>query len=240
MPKALDIPQGPRVKKRIGQCVYCGEVRSLTDDHVPPQALWSKPRPRDLVVVPACRECNTAASRDDEYFKTMLVLKEGSSRHSEAKAVSDSVVRGLQKPRKAGFRRTVLSSLQVRPLHSKGGVYLGRVPVFDVDLGRLDHVVARLTRGLYWHHFGERLPTDCEVVAWSETGLSDVGSDALDQIRAISSTLLAGEEHRLARDVLRYWYGATEVRDGTVWLFEFYGDVRFLGVTISMQDSEDI
>ncbi len=179
-----------------------------------------------------------AASRDDEYFKTMLVLKEGLSRHSEAQAISGSVLRGLRKPRKAGFRRTVLNSLQVRPLHSKGGVYLGRLPVVDVDLGRLDHVVARLTRGLYWHHFGERLPTDCEVVAWSETGLSNIGSHALVRVRAVANALLGGMEHRLARDVLRYWYATTEVQDGTVWLFEFYGDLRFLGVTIPKGASE--
>jgi len=63
-------------KQRHGECVYCGHTKPLTDDHIPPQSLFRKPRPADLIAVPSCRQCNISASKDDEYFKTVIVPKD--------------------------------------------------------------------------------------------------------------------------------------------------------------------
>lgn len=219
-------------KGRKGQCVYCGRELVLTEDHIPPRALWAKPQPTDLVVVPACSDCNTGASKDDEYFKTMVVLKDGSGLHPEARAITGSVLRALQMPKKAAYSKYILSALQLKSLRSKGGLYLGRVPTVDVDLARLDRVVARVVRGLYWHHFAERLPTDCQVVAWSESGLVAMDAEALGQVSSMVGRLRSGDQHQLGRGVLGYWYGTAEVQYASVWLLEFYGDVRFLGLTI--------
>jgi hypothetical protein len=53
-------------------CIYCGSTTEPTRDHVPPRAVFPKPRPKNLVTVPACRACNSAAAADDEYFATVL------------------------------------------------------------------------------------------------------------------------------------------------------------------------
>ena len=134
------------MKGRIGTCVYCGNTRRLTKDHVPPKALWTPPRPSDLVRVPACGECNGAASKDDEYFKMMLVMKAGSGEHPEIKALGPSVMRALAKPEKVGLRRHLQKSIQLEDLRSKAGLYLGRVPVMDVNLQRLDRAQRHLIR----------------------------------------------------------------------------------------------
>jgi tripartite-type tricarboxylate transporter receptor subunit TctC len=42
------------------------------------------PYAADVVKIPSCRSCNEGASMDDEYFKTIMVLKEGAGSHPKA------------------------------------------------------------------------------------------------------------------------------------------------------------
>lgn len=222
------------MKVRAGECVYCGAVGPLTDDHVPPKGLWGKPRPTDLVTVPSCKACNSGGSKDDEYFKTMMIMKDKAGSHSEAAAIRDSVFRGLALPEKRGFKHHVLQSMLRLPMHSAAGVYLGHAAAFNVDLRRLNAVVERVTKGLYWHHHGrERLPHDHEVVVWSEEGLADISAEEAANLRAqLVAPCLARPENKLGRGVLRYWYAPSDRPHVTGWLYEFYKDVRFVAFTI--------
>ena len=42
-------------------------------DHVPPEQMLQKPPPPNLWTVPACTECNTSYSRDEEYFRAWVI-----------------------------------------------------------------------------------------------------------------------------------------------------------------------
>jgi hypothetical protein len=221
------------MSQRTGECVYCGRQKPLTEDHIPPKALWVKPRPEDLIVVPSCSACNVGSSKDDEYFKTMLVLKERSGDHPEAMALRASVFRGLAMPAKTGFRRRLLRAMRWVALRSRAGLHLGDAPAFDVDLARLDRVVARVIRGLYWHHHDRvRLPFGCEVLVWAETGLQALSTSDLRALREdLIRPCLAGPAYTVGRGVLRYWYARSDTTHVTGWILEFYGDVRFIGAT---------
>lgn len=43
-------------------------------EHVPGKCLFPKPRPTDLITVPACEQCNNGSSLEDEYFLDTLAL----------------------------------------------------------------------------------------------------------------------------------------------------------------------
>lgn len=219
---------------RIGTCVYCGRVRPLTDDHVPPKALCGKPKPADLIVVPSCTRCNNGASRDDEYFKTVMVLKDRAGGHPEAVAIRDSVFRGLAMRKKAKFRLRILRSMRDVALRTPAGLHIGKAPGFDVDLTRLDRVVGRVTRGLYWHHHDHvRLPDDHTVGVWSEDGLRGINREEANLLRTtLVDPVLNNPAREIARGVLRYWYASSDRPHITGWLLEFYEDVRFVAFTV--------
>jgi 5-methylcytosine-specific restriction endonuclease McrA len=62
---------------KIGECAYCGDVGIITRDHVPPKGIFPKPRPANLITVPACSKCHSQqTSRDDEYFRNTLNVRE--------------------------------------------------------------------------------------------------------------------------------------------------------------------
>src|SRR5687768_10631148 len=119
-------------KQRVGQCVYCGQMRPLTVDHIPPRNLFAKPRPQ-LITVPACEECNGSASMDDEYFRLMLTSSFGADKHPDARDVMGTALRGLGKPEKRGFRDAFLSRLRQVELNTPSGFYLGRANAYQVD-----------------------------------------------------------------------------------------------------------
>lgn len=100
--------------ERVGECLYCGELRELTSDHVPPRCLFSKPRPA-LVTVPCCRDCNREFGKYDEYFR--LAITTGIDRQAFPKENADSVraINNLTRPESQGFARRMLKDYLPNP-----------------------------------------------------------------------------------------------------------------------------
>jgi len=140
-------------------------------------------------------------------------------------------------PKKARFTRRILAGVRETSVRTPAGLHAGRATAFDVDLARLDRVVARITRGLYWHHHGHtRLPNDHEVGVWSEDGLRDISRQDVEDLRkTLVDPVLNNPRRSIARDVLRYWCATGDREHVTGWLFEFYGDVRFFAFTVPRQ-----
>ena len=56
-------------------CIHCGcqlSHKNVSRDHVPSKVLLSRQYPKNLAVVPICRECNVRFSKDEEYLAAML------------------------------------------------------------------------------------------------------------------------------------------------------------------------
>jgi hypothetical protein len=102
-----------------GLCVYCGQRDAVTDDHVPPKSLFGKPRPT-LVTVPSCLQCNAGASKDDEYFRTMIAFRHDLD-HPDASAAFDAAMRSLARPRGGGIRTALLNGLREVDVRSLAG-----------------------------------------------------------------------------------------------------------------------
>jgi len=82
-------------KNARDECIYCGARDNLTDDHVPPKALFPEPRPSDLITVPACLQCNKSYEKDDEYFRIAVLAQIEPDRDPGAARIwTDKVIRG--------------------------------------------------------------------------------------------------------------------------------------------------
>ena len=58
-----------------GVCIHCGTALdpvNATRGHIPSKCLLRKPYPKELMIMGACRECNTSFSRDEEYLSALL------------------------------------------------------------------------------------------------------------------------------------------------------------------------
>lgn len=212
-----------------GTCTYCGEAALVTRDHIPPVSLFPKPRPSNLVTVPSCRKCNGGASMDDEYFRLNLSIRH-SAKKPLSKSVADAALRGLGRDQHTRFRKIFFQGVREVDIKTPSGISVERSGTYHVDLARLDKVVMRIVRGLYFHHYHKPLPTWCEVDVWCVDGFG--GADP-----SVIQTLQSLQQHpptEIGGGVFKYWHSLADGADqsdgySSAWLLLFYESTAFLG-----------
>jgi hypothetical protein len=205
-------------------CVYCGSTDAETVDHVPPRALFAQPRPSNLITVPCCVDCNHGFSLDDEYARLVMVLRSDVESHRAAQALMPTTIRGLSK--------AVLAAVRTMPVRTPSGLHLGEAPVMDVDLERLRRFASRVVHGLHFHQYSERLLGELSV--WTEDDIGNHPAAVRSELASnILAPLYATEPSVLNGDVLAYWHFRDPSQpEGTVWLLQFFGEVRFLAISV--------
>jgi hypothetical protein len=221
-----DMGRKKRIRGSVGECVYCGKVARLTPDHVPPKNLFLTPRPSNLITVPSCEGCNGGASKDDEYFKNMIMLRQDVGNHSEATQLLSEVMASLRRPEQAKFTRSMLTGMTPVELTTPAGVYIGKTMAINVKLDRVRRVLNRTVRGLFYHERKQRLPTNCIVSSFTDIDLPDP---------RIMSLLASQPPKTIGSGVFSYRSLFTEdERYGSAWLLIFYEAVRVVSMTLPL------
>jgi hypothetical protein len=218
----------------VGECVYCGEHKPLTDDHIPPKNLFAKPRPNDLITVPCCLDCNSGFQKDDEYFRTVLVLWQETGTHPEARRLAKPVIRDLKRSKKFRFRRSILEKARPVSLFTKSGLYAGETGLFEVDRLRLHQTVIRMVKGLFYYHRRYRLADSYGV----QVRVSAADSQTVNLIK---STLPQSVTPKvIANGAFKYWSElSSEDRMASVWILLFFEYLPFMCATVPKGFIED-
>jgi hypothetical protein len=199
------------------RCAYCGEP-AITRDHVPPENLFTPPRPSNLITVPACGDCNHGASDDDEVFRNELSIMAGSFGESAGAAERlRPTMRGIRRNKKTLTRMVLGSQLVER--YSTGGIYLGHGYAVPTVPGVQERVITRIVRGLYWHHFHNSLDADARVTLVFIDKRKPQWEYALSSLRRLHLRhVLIGDG-----ETFQYLYGqATDDPTYSVWLLIFF------------------
>jgi len=214
-------------------CAYCGSDQVQDFDHVPPQTLFPHPRPSNLITVPICSKCHSDTSKDDEYFRLKISLRDDVGNHPKARANWDSIFRSLQRDEAKGLKESFLSDIHSVRLRTQAGLYLGRAEAYNVDMERIQRVVERIVRGLYFAEMGHPLGLENEVNVHTEEGLMHQPPDSLAILERTILVPLASVGAKLVGDgVFAYWFKTTEEQpEASVWVFNFYEKLRFLCFT---------
>jgi hypothetical protein len=223
-------------RQRIGPCTYCGKLKKLSVDHVPPKSLFPKPRPGNLITVPACRDCNEGESTHDEYFATALALNSDLTPTPALDAVRAKVERAMAMPEKAGFSAAFRPIQEVSRLYHPNGRPLAPRSTYDVKVERLARVVSRTTAGLFFRFNGRLLRSGYLVGAQLESELR-LGDDPgmwrqVKDVQELSPLLSYPGVYSV-----RGLRSSTDP-DTTVWWHTFYDKVSFLGATIPPADDQ--
>lgn len=192
-------------------CVLCGKRPATTKDHIPPKGIFPKPRPNDLVSVPACFKCNLGASKHDELFRVYLSMHVGIDSPSTKALWEKHAYRSLRHNRK--LHKTLLSRMKEVDLKTEGGVYLGRRTIFLWDSEAHDLTVKRIIKGLYYYHYGLILPSNSYLrVNWHKSLTPEMEEMSRDWAH-----------HSVTNGNFQYRYGrAAGEEHQSIWLFQFY------------------
>jgi hypothetical protein len=190
-------------------CVFCQLRPGGTRDHVPPTGLFPEPKPSHLITVPCCAECQRRQGKDDEYFKTVIGMREDLAGYPPAAQIIQSTRRALERGAQTGVhvpgRGLALALLRGTRLVSRltpAGLYLGKTPAFDVDLVRLARVVQRVTLGLWYHEFGVALPSSVNCEALAAAGMDLRDRDVREAFESLIDVVLTGRHRDLGPGIL--------------------------------------
>lgn len=141
------------------ECYLCGKP-ATTKDHIPPRGIFPKPFPSDFITAPACQRCNNDSSKDDLYFRDVISAAANDSPESLVLLKQRIIPRMRKDP---GIILDLLKSARPVDVYSDGHIYLRRGYEITFDQKRIQAVIDRIVRGLYYEHAGKRLPDDCAV-----------------------------------------------------------------------------
>lgn len=206
-----------RPAKNLRMCVLCGKQVATTRDHIPPKGIFCKPRPDNLISVPACTRCNNGVSSLDERFKVNLGLHVGASGGKSGEFFHKAALRTLANNRK--LRNKILSKLEAAYLATESGIIHSRGYRIRWDSEAHDLIVERTIRGLYYHHFNEILGDRVDIkVQWFRKLTPEMIEMSNDW-----STYTFGKGE------VTYRYGrANESPLNSIWIFQFY-EVHWAG-----------
>ena len=215
-------------KPQTGECVYCGRLAPLEDDHIPPKNLFTGRA--GLITVPSCKCCNQGACKDDEYFRLAIGFHADVANHPEAGPIVAKIKRSLFRPEASGFMQDFLARTTVSEKKTPAGIYFLRTTT-DVDEERVGRVAERITKGLFWHHRGQRLPDGYVVHTASREAIRHTsGPRGAMMVRSVKE--LAGEPPYGVRNgqVFHYRFKFWDSDDPNVsaWVLVFFRRFIFL------------
>lgn len=205
-------------------CIYCNSAIATTQDHVPPKSFFPKPRPSNLITVPACKSCNQDAGKDEEYFLATFMFSEAGISDVGKKLWDEKLHRMYKK--NAGLKKRIARSFQEVELITSGGIFLGQKRLaIKNDVLRSESVVNKIVHGLYYHEYQTNLSSSTEVVSHLLQQPSEIS-----EVEKFAPMLYFGS---------REWPGIFEYRfnrvaerpENSVWIMRFYGKVVFWAVT---------
>jgi hypothetical protein len=193
------------------KCVLCGKRVATTKDHVPPKGIFPKPRPNDLIKVPACFKCNHCASSTDEMFRVYLSLHVGTDTPRTKTLWEKHALRTINHNRK--LKQKIIKGMKPVYVRSQGGIILGREMGILWDSEVHDSIITRTVRGLYFYHFGVVLPPESKFkINWHRSLTIEM-----------EEMSRSWDNHSIANGDFQYRYGRSEESpDKSIWLFQFY------------------
>jgi len=211
-------------------CAYCGASDNLTKDHIPPEQLFPSPRPSNLITVPTCGNCHSDTSKDDEYFRLKMCLREDVGNHPKARKDWDAIFRSLNRTEASGFRKSFFADIRSVPLSTPAGIFIGQRLGYDVDMIRIRRVVERITRGFYFVERGSPLGLHNEVRVHADEDLQQETKETLNDLNKNILFPLAAQTPKVIGDnVFSYRFHILDENPVySVWNLNFFGSVPFL------------
>lgn len=141
-------------------CIFCRKAAD-TREHIPAKHFFKGVPDKNLITVPACVTCNTGFQKDEDFFRqfwvSMLMDRSTHARQLMDNEISRSIVRTPA----LGYQ--MFSQMQLVEAYTKSGFYIGKKTLYqvgDLDKERINRVVNKIIKGLFFNEFKQLLPED--------------------------------------------------------------------------------
>jgi hypothetical protein len=221
-------------------CIYCGQRPATDKEHVVAKVFYITP-PKVGVTVPSCVECNRKRGDegdrdihlDEEYMRNVLCIAKGTQDHPIATKLSETkVLRSFR--RSVGLTKMIHRATRLTPFKSEGGIFEPySSPYFFPDWARIQRVLRKITKGLYFWSTDTRLPDEYAILVNPAVRPEELPG-LIDQLKNIGEF---GPRPLDEYDVFRFMVAAEKGETARLhWLMTFYDWAVFHTWTLPQEE----
>lgn len=188
----------------------------------------------NLLKLPTCVDCNNHSSNDDEYLRSIIISRADVNETQSTTELREALMRSLSNVSKSGFQKAYARAIGVKRVFTPAGIYLGNHPVLSVNNVRLERILSKIIRGLYYHHMKKVLNNKYLIKIISEDNIKLQTPKFKEFIKSkifyyLDQTYL----FEIGKNTFNYKYLLTrEDNKAGAWILRFYGKVHFLGMVL--------
>lgn len=148
-------------------CYLCGKP-ATTFDHIPPKSLFPKDFQHKGWKVPACKKCNNATSKDDEYLRDCFAItgQNKEAREVFSKKVRPSYMRSYEMIKPVTKHQRLLNSIVKVNVKTPNGILLKQATGFKMKADRVNKSLKKIVKGLYFYHHKMSIPDDYSLTVY--------------------------------------------------------------------------
>lgn len=232
-------------------CAYCGKAEGNERDHVPPKCFFPDRSGFQMITVPVCGNCNrnewygsgVEIAKDEEYTRNIFVWEYWAGQHPATQklmAQTSAVDAGAESGKDGAAYRSIMNDGRMRRTFAEGLKFhnMARTPsgllfpskgcTLGFDSKRINRVIRKIVRGLYYHEENQIFPSDYDINVFVLSLTPYVDQYRADQpaIRALLNTLSAPNPRRLAGGVFSYNFAKMPTDPArTLWVMSFYDGI---------------
>jgi hypothetical protein len=203
---------------KMTNCVYCGERKARTIDHVISKCLFpSSYNKKDVITVPCCSECNKSFSLDEEYFRNFICSISSESSENASILFNTKIIKSIQRRPQIGWK--FFSRMKLVDVYTKNGIYIDQktqISIPEEDRKRYFNVLDKYIKGLFFYEFKKILPKNFKIDHFFGT------KELLNNFKLIKKWNLSNEE------IFIYGYNFVPGNYESIWITIFYRSVFFV------------
>jgi len=164
------------------RCYLCG-VPATTFDHIPPKSLFPKDFQYKGVKVPACKNCNNATSKDDEYLRDCFAITgwNKEARRVFLGGVRPSYMRPYSMMQRITKHQRILSSMAKIDVKTPNGIFLKQVAGMKMKGDRIENALKKIVKGIYFHRYKKSIPDNYTLKVYFQP--IDIGTELLNEVK---------------------------------------------------------
>lgn len=210
-----------KIPKNI--CYICGKKNPDTRDHIPPKNLFlSKYRNLNggLITVPCHLNCNKKYELDDEYFRYCLCIPAYWTSEKARELWKTKLKNQLHRKESTGFLKYIRKLIEKAHVLDESGNPVAEVGVAFLDAKRMENVLIRIARGLFFKQYGF-LPLNhtinCEMLFPNKT------------LKMITEFGISEKFTSVGGGIFKYYYlSDTDNNLNGLYIFKFFECIYFM------------
>lgn len=203
------------------ECIYCGNVAD-TKDHIPSKGLFTRIKGLQLITVPSCSACNKKYSLDEVFFRDHMSAFTAGRSLSSDQLFNTKIRRSIL--RRPALAHEMFNKMSKIEHYTDSGVYLGEktaIKMSEDDWDRIFNILTKNIKGLFYHHFQDRIPDNFVIRHFQMSG---------EEVVEKHSQLLPTLKWEIPDFdyVFRYGYSKVPNMIDSIWLTDYFKNAGFM------------